>query len=223
MKPTMSLGAVSLALLALTTGCAQISDTTTSIGNKLGIQNHEGAAAVGGGLMGCAGGAAIAFVAGKNALAGCAIGGVAGAAVSAFTAYQQDLDNARKTVADLQADKVNASVTEKTVTVTDKNVVGQPETKKVQAVDHVSVDLPKANFDARSPEITTIITKVGKLAAGSHTAETIDVYARTEADRQYIAKVLDTAIAGSKATYRLHPGKVARLVVTPIPDVTAAR
>lgn len=223
MKPTTSLGAVALAMLALTTGCAQISDTTSSIGNKLGLQNHEGAAAVGGGIVGCAGGAAIAFVAGKNAIAGCAIGGVAGAALSAFAAYQQDLDNARKAVAELQADRVHASITEKTITVTDKNIVGQPETKKVQAVDHVNVDLPKANFEARSPEIATIITKVGKLAAGSHTPETIDVYARTPADRLYIAQVLNPAIAGSKATYRLHPGKVARLVLTPIPDVTAAR
>lgn len=223
MNPTKSLTAVSLALIALTTGCAQISDTTSSIGNKLGIQNHEGAAAVGGGLVGCAGGAAIALVSGRSAIGGCVVGGVAGAALSAFSAYQQDLDNAKKAVAELQAEKVNATVTEKTVTVTDKNAVGQPETKQVTALDHVNIELPRANLAARSPDMDAIITKVGKLAAGSHTVETIDVYARTDADRHYIAGVLDKAIAGSKASYHLHPGKDARLVLTPIPEVTASR
>ena len=157
---------ISLTLIAVAvgvSGCASIQQST-------GMDNKT-ASAVGGGLMGCVGGALWAKLGGGNAAVGCAVGAAVGGFVGfekarqgEIAAAEQARNEAVAAFAALPArQKVRASdVKTKEVVVTDKNT---RETKKYQAFESVSLDIPLSakgtpEHDAAMDKLKTLAQRV---------------------------------------------------------------
>ena len=157
---------ISLTLIAVAvgvSGCASIQQST-------GMDNKT-ASAVGGGLMGCVGGASLAKLGGGNAAVGCAVGAAVGGFVGfekarqgEIAAAEQARNEAVAAFAALPArQKVRASdVKTKEVVVTDKNT---RETKKYQAFESVSLDIPLSakgtpEHDAAMDKLKTLAQRV---------------------------------------------------------------
>ena len=153
---------ISLTVLVLAmglSGCANLQQST-------GMDNKT-AGAVGGGALGCLGGALIASATGGNAAAGCAIGAVAGGLLGFEKARQDEIaaaEQARNEVAAAFASRPGQKVRigpVKTVEVT-ANQKGSRETQKYQAFDSVSVELPLTSKG--SPEHDAAMEKLKALA-----------------------------------------------------------
>ena len=157
---------ISLTLIAVAvgvSGCASIQQST-------GMDNKT-ASAVGGGLMGCVGGALLAKLGGGNAAVGWAVGAAVGGFVGfekarqgEIAAAEQARNEAVAAFAALPAgQKVRASdVKTKEVVVTDKNT---RETKKYQAFESVSLDIPLSakgtpEHDAAMDKLKTLAQRV---------------------------------------------------------------
>lgn len=133
--------------------------------------DNKTASAVGGGLMGCVGGALLAKLGGGNAAVGCAVGAAVGGFVGfekarqgEIAAAEQARNEAVAAFAALPArQKVRASdVKTKEVVVTDKNT---RETKKYQAFESVSLDIPLSakgtpEHDAAMDKLKTLAQRV---------------------------------------------------------------
>ena len=156
---------ISLTLLALAmglSGCASLQQSTGMDGKTAG--------AVGGSVIGCAGGAVLAKLTGGNALAGCAMGAVAGGLVGFEKARHDEIaaaEQARMDVAAVFASRPGQKVRVgevKTVEVT-ATQKGTRETKKYQAFDSVSIDLPltakgSPEHDAAMEKLKTLAQRV---------------------------------------------------------------
>lgn len=157
--------AISLTLIALAmglSGCASIQQGT-------GMDNKT-AGAVGGSAIGCVGGAVLAKLAGGNALAGCAVGAVAGGLVGFEKARQEEIAAAQRArneavaaFSTLPGHKVRAGeVRTVEVAATDKST---RETRKYQAFESVSLDIPLAakgtpEHDAAMSKLKTLAQRV---------------------------------------------------------------
>ncbi|MFT3850658.1 MAG: hypothetical protein QM739_18885 [Propionivibrio sp.] len=125
---------------------------------------------VGGAAIGCAAGAVLAHVMGRNALGGCAAGAVVGGLIGFEKARQEEIaaaEQARKdaqaalaSLPPAQANAVNVGEV-KTVEVTaiDKST---KQTKKYTAFDSVTVDLPTSTKG--TPEYDAALNKLKTLA-----------------------------------------------------------
>ena len=137
----MKLRALSVVTLAITlSGCADMQKQTGMDGKAVG--------AMGGAAIGCVGGALLARISGQNAAGGCIAGAVVGGLVGFEKARQDEISAATKAQQEAIAALAPLSVGRqvkageiKTVEViaTDKT---KNETKKYQAFDSVSVDIP---------------------------------------------------------------------------------
>lgn len=152
---TLTLSALALGL----TGCASIQQQTG--------MDDKTAGAVGGGALGCVGGALLAKLAGGNAAAGCAAGAVMGSLIGFEKARQEEIaaaESARQEALAAyakspQAKNVRASdIKTEEVTATDK----QNQSKKLKAFESVSIDLPVASKG--SPEYDNAMGKLKTLA-----------------------------------------------------------
>lgn len=141
-------------------GCANMQETT-------GMDNKT-AGAVGGGLIGCAGGAFLARMMGGDAAAGCAAGAVVGGLIGYENARKEEIASAERAkqealdaMATMPAGKKATGGEVKTVevAVTDK---AKGETKKLQAFDSVSLDFPISTKG--TPEHTAAMGKLKTLA-----------------------------------------------------------
>ncbi len=201
----LRLSAVALAVAL--SGCAQIQEKTGMDSKSVGA-GVEAAA-------GCAVGAIGAKLMGKNPLAGCVVGAVAGGLIGFQKARQDEMDAAARAqqeavaaLARLPAGQ-QARVGEiKTVevTATDK---GSNETKKYQAFDSVSVDLPLSTKG--TPEYDAAIGKLKTLAervADERGSSTIEL-AMTAADARASKVALETASAKTAKGSTVTVAKVA--------------
>lgn len=143
-------------------GCASLQQSTGMDGKTAG--------AVGGSVMGCVGGAVLAKLGGGNALAGCAIGAVAGGLVGFEKARQDEIAAAEQArneavaaFSSLPGQRVRAGEV-KTVEVAAISKSTR-ETKKYQAFESVSLDIPLTakgtpEHDAAMAKLKTLAQRV---------------------------------------------------------------
>jgi hypothetical protein len=155
-----SLYVPALALSVVLSGCANIQQSTGA--------NAKTVSAVTGSVVGCATGALLAKATRSNALAGCAVGAVAGGLIGFEKARHDEIaaaDQARTealaAMAQLPAAQRPVASEVKTVeiTATDKE---SHQVKKYQSFDSVSVDLPLSTRG--TPEHQAALDKLKKLA-----------------------------------------------------------
>lgn len=186
-----TLSAVAIALVF--TGCADMQQKTGLDGKTVG--------AAGGAAIGCIGGALLAKISGQNAAGGCAVGAVTGGLIGFAKARQDEISAASKAQQEAIAALAPLSVGRQVkagevktveVTATDKS---KNETKKYQAFDSVSVDIP---FSAKgTPEYDAALSKLKTLAekvADERGSSKIDI-AMTAADAKANKVMLETATA----------------------------
>ena len=158
----LTLSAVAFAVAL--TGCADLQKQT-------GLDNKTVGAA-GGAAIGCVGGALLAKITGQNAAAGCLVGAVAGGFVGFEKARQDELSAAaqaqQEAIAALgplsSGRQINAQpIKTVEVTATDKST---NETRKYQAFDSMSIDLPLNQKDTLGYDkaIASLRTYAEKLA-----------------------------------------------------------
>lgn len=187
----LTLSAVTLAVTLV--GCADMQKQTGIDGKTAG--------AAGGAALGCIGGALLAKISGQNAAGGCVAGAVAGGLIGFEKARQDEITAASKAQQEAIAALATLSVGRqvkagevKTVEVTaiDKT---KNETKKYQAFDSVSMDIP---ISAKgTPEYDAAISKLKTLAervADERGTSNIDI-AMTAADARANRVTLETASA----------------------------
>ena len=182
-----------LALAVTLTGCANVQQATGLDTKTVG--------AAGGAAIGCVGGALLARVIGQNAAAGCVAGAVAGGLIGFEKARQDEISAATRAqqeaiaaLAPLSASgQVRAgAVRTVEVSATDKT---KNETKKYQAFDSVSLDIPIAQKG--TPEYDAAIGKLKTLAervADERGSSKIDI-AMTAADARANKLTIETASA----------------------------
>ena len=190
----MKLLTLSVVTLAITlTGCADIQKQTGMDGKTAG--------AAGGAAIGCIGGALLAKITGQNAAGGCAAGAIVGGLVGFSKARQDEISAASKAQQEAIAALAPLSVGSQVkagemktveVTATDKT---KNETKKYQAFDSVSVDIPISakgtpEYDAAISKLKTLAEKV----ADERGSSKIDI-AMTAADAKANKVILETATA----------------------------
>ena len=188
----MKLLTFSVVTLAITlAGCADLQKQTGMDGKTAG--------AAGGAAIGCIGGALLAKISGQNAAGGCMVGAVAGGLIGFAKARQDEISAASKAqqeaiaaLASLPAASQVKAGEVKTVevTATDKT---KNETKKYQAFDSVSVDIPISakgtpEYDAAIGKLKTLAEKV----ADERGSSKIDI-AMTAADARANKVTLETA------------------------------
>jgi hypothetical protein len=185
----LTLSAVTLAITL--SGCADMQKQTGMDG--------KAASAVGGAAIGCIGGALLAKITGQNAAGGCVTGAVVGGFIGFEKTRQDEIAAASKAqqeaiaaLASLPAaGQVRAGgVRTVEVSATDKT---KNETKKYQAFDSVSVDIPISakgtpEYDAAIGKLKTLAEKV----ADERGSSKIDI-AMTAADARANKVTLETA------------------------------
>jgi len=204
----MKLLTLSVATLAITlTGCADIQKQT-------GVDGKS-AAAAGGAAIGCIGGALLAKISGQNAAGACIAGAVVGGLIGFEKARQDEITAASKAQQDAIAALAPLSVGRQVkageiktveVTATDKT---KNETKKYQAFDSVSVDIPISakgtpEYDAAISKLKTLAEKV----ADERGSSKIDI-AMTAADAKANKVTLETASAKTAKGNTVTVSKVA--------------
>lgn len=186
---TLSVVALAISL----TGCA-------------GTQKQNGmdgktAGAAGGAAVGCIGGALLAKITHQNVAGGCAAGAVVGGLIGFAKARQDEISAASRAQQEAIAALAPLSVGSQAkvgevktveVTATDKT---KNETKKYQAFDSVSVDIPISakgtpEYDAAIGKLKTLAEKV----ADERGSSKIDI-AMTAADARVNKVTLETASA----------------------------
>lgn len=190
----MKLLTLSVVTLAITlAGCADLQKQTGMDGKTAG--------AAGGAAIGCIGGALLAKISGQNAAGGCMVGAVAGGLIGFAKARQDEISAASKAQQEAIAALAPLSVGSQVkagevktveVTATDKT---KNETKKYQAFDSVSVDIPISakgtpEYDAAIGKLKTLAEKV----ADERGSSKIDI-AITAADARANKVTLETASA----------------------------
>ncbi len=190
----MKLLTSSAVALAITlTGCADMQKQTGMDGKTAG--------AAGGAAIGCIGGALLAKITGQNAAGGCVVGAVAGGLIGFAKARQDEISAASKAQQEAimalapysSGGQVRAGELKTVeVTATDKT---KNETKKYQAFDSVSVDIPISakgtpEYDAAISKLKTLAEKV----ADERGSSKIDI-AMTAADARANKVTLETASA----------------------------
>jgi hypothetical protein len=186
-KITLIATAATLALA----GCADMQQRTGVDGKAIG--------AVGGAAIGCLSGALLAKVTGQNATGGCVAGAVVGGLVGFEKARQEEISAASK--AQQEAIAALAPLASSTqvkageiktveVTATDKT---KNESRKYQAFDSVSIDIPLSakgtpEYDAALSKLKTLAEKVADERGSSR----IDI-AMTAADAKANKVTLETA------------------------------
>lgn len=188
----MKLLTLSVVTLAITlAGCADLQKQTGMDGKT--------AAAAGGAAIGCIGGALLAKISGQNAAGGCMAGAVAGGLIGFAKARQDEISAASKAQQEAIAALASLSAAGQVkagevktveVTATDKT---KNETKKYQAFDSVSVDIPISakgtpEYDAAIGKLKTLAEKV----ADERGSSKIDI-AMTAADARANKVTLETA------------------------------
>lgn len=185
----LTVSAVTLAIAL--SGCADMQKQTGMDGKAVG--------AMGGAAIGCVGGALLARISGQNAAGGCIAGAVVGGLVGFEKARQDEISAATKAQQEAIAALAPLSVGRqvkageiKTVEViaTDKT---KNETKKYQAFDSVSIDIPISakgtpEYDAAIGKLKTLAEKV----ADERGSSKIDI-AMTAADARANKVTLETA------------------------------
>ena len=193
----MKLHTLSVIAIAISiSGCADMQQRTGLDGKALG--------AAGGAAIGCVGGALLAKISGHDATGGCMAGAVAGGLIGFAQARQEEISAAEKAQQDAIAalaplansNQVKAGqVKTVEVTATDKS---KNESKKYQAFDSVSVDIPLSakgtpEYDAALSKLKTLAEKV----ADDRGSSSIDI-AMTSADAKANKVKFETASAKTK-------------------------
>lgn len=190
----MKLLTLSVLTLAITlTGCADMQKQTGLDGKTAG--------AAGGAAIGCIGGALLARISGQNAAGGCIAGAVVGGLVGFEKARQEEITAASKAqqealvaLAPLSVGRQARASEIKTVEVTAIDKTSN-QTKKYQAFDSVSLDIPISakgtpEYDAAISKLKTLAEKVADERGSSR----IDI-AMTAADARANKVTLETASA----------------------------
>ena len=187
----LALSAVTLAVAL--SGCADIQKQTGMDGKT--------AVAAGGAAIGCIGGALLAKISGQNAAGACVAGAVIGGLIGFEKARQDEISAASKAQQEAIAVLAPLSVSSQVkagevktveVTATDK---AKNETKRYQAFDSVSVDIPitakgTPEYDAAIGKLKTLAEKIAD-ERGSSKIEIV----MTAADARANKVLLETASA----------------------------
>ncbi len=187
------LTSLAISVTVALSGCADIQQST-------GVDS-ETLNTAGGAAIGCLGGAFLAKVTGQNAMGGCLLGAVAGGLIGFEKSRQEEISAATKAqqeamtaLAPLSTSRLVKAGEIKTVEViaTDKT---KNETKKFQAFESVSLDIPLSakgtpEYDAAMSKLKTLAEKV----ADERGTSKIDI-AMTAADAKANKFVLETGSA----------------------------
>ncbi|BFI94972.1 MAG: hypothetical protein RSP_04820 [Rhodanobacter sp.] len=202
------------AALAVTSGCATIDNATQSMGHAVGIKNDNAAAGVTGGALGCGVGALASHFLGKSALAGCALGGAAGA-LSAIQIHRHQVDEARKLAAEAEAAGAKATVNTKTVDVADNDGQKKPE----PVLSSLDIALQPADVASHGTNTAGLLVKAAHLADASADPVTITLEG-PKVERDWMRSQVQAALkAGTKTTVRVVPAQEPQLILAPVPDV----
>lgn len=173
-------------------GCATVVSSSGELGKKMGIDNQQGAAATGGAVIGCLGGALLGYATGIGAAKGCGAGAVVIGTISAVTVYQQQLDEAKKIQKEAQGSGYTVVLTEKPAP-RESNPASAANQSSASRLNTMTLDLPKKSVDAKDPEVAAIARKVVLLAARDPKGALITVEG-TKARRDYLSSLLTQAI-----------------------------
>lgn len=202
------------AALTLTSGCATIDSGTQKIGHSLGIKNENVSAGVSGGAIGCGAGALISHFLGKSAMAGCALGGAAGA-ISAIQIHRHQVEEARKLAAEAEAAGAKATVKTTTVEAADNHGVKKP----TEALSNLTIALQPADVRAHGANTSGLLVKAARMADASSDPVTITL-AGPKAEREWMRSQLQAALkVGTKTTVLEQPAQSPQLILAPVPDV----
>lgn len=167
-KIKTSIIAISVALMF--TGCASIQSASQTVGNKIGIKDTTTASATGGAIIGCIGGGFIGYATGAGVAQGCAVGGVALGAVAGITAYQKQLDEAKKVQEELAKENSDLKMV-----IVERDLKLEAKDKEVQAAN-AKVEESKKVLD--KTVISMPKKKVSKTVAKSNFQKAFDATAR---------------------------------------------
>jgi hypothetical protein len=204
------------AALVITSGCATIDNTTTKLGHAVGIKDSGTASSVSGGALGCGAGALMSHFLGKSALAGCAVGGAAGA-IAATEIHKHQVEQARELAAQAQA--AGAVAVLKTKTVQAKDASGQ--IKPTEAVDSLTIDLKASDVKAHGQATRDLIAKADHMAEASAPSDPVTITVKgTASERAWLsAQVRQSLSTSTKVTVHEASASTPALVLSPVPNV----
>lgn len=218
-RTTMALTLTSV--LAVTSGCATIDNASQKFGSAVGMKNSDASAGVVAGAAGCAGGALVSrYVLHSSALAGCAIGGVVGAA-GGVANHRHQVAAARAFVSEAdQVKGVTATVAVKQVTAKDETT-GKPT--QTDALDKLNIGLPAGGVAQHQSDVSRILAKAAILADGSSEPTTIEIHGMP-VQREWIdAQIRNSLKPGSTVKLVDVDAPEPRLVISPLPTVAGAK
>lgn len=200
------------------TGCATIESGTDHVTQKVGgvfTKNDSHAAATGGAILGCAGGALLARVigGGHDMLKGCAAGAVVGGVVS-YKVHADELKKARAVAADAHATLgVNATVTTRDVQAKDD----AGKTVTTPSLDRLVLPLPADQVHAHVAPAKHVIAEAVEAADGSASKTTLEVHG-TSKERAWMDTEVATELkANSTVTVVDVDDATPSIVISPIP------
>lgn len=211
-KAGLARAAAAVAGLLALTGCQTLQETSRKLGSAVGIEDSRTASATGGAALGCAAGGVVGVATGHGFGKGCVAGGVALGAVSLYVAHQRELEEAKRLQEDLRrtAPAARVDVRERTVQVKEKG-----ETKKVSALDKMTIDLPADGVNRKTADTRAVLEKAARLAQSSSREVRIEIQG-TAAQTKWMGSVLDET-SGGKVKWTSRTGSAPKLTLTPIP------
>lgn len=144
----IKLSIIALSVAAIT-GCSTIQSASQTVGNKIGIKDTTSASATGGAVIGCALGGVVGYATGGGVAQGCAYGGVLVGAVAGITAYEKQLDEAKKVQEELLKENsdLKMSIIEKDYKIEQKDnevkVANDKAEESKRVLDKTIIEMPK--------------------------------------------------------------------------------
>lgn len=195
-----SILAISISLMF--SGCSTIQSASQTVGNKIGIKDTTTASTAGGAIIGCIGGGVIGYATGAGVAQGCAYGGVALGAVAGITAYEKQLNEAKKVQEELAKENSDLKmvIVERDLTIESKDKeVKEANTKaeaSKKALEKTVIEMPKKKV--AKPVAKSNFQKAFDATAkvANQTPEpnksTIKIYASKSEVEEYKAQVAKT-------------------------------
>lgn len=168
--------ALALSTMIALSGCQTLGENAT-LGAATGI------------AAGCAGGTALAILAGEHPAKGCAVGAAVGVVSGYFIGRQKDLAFAQRTRDDI----ARAGVAEVALKTRNESVPADQRTavkgaQSVEVVDKMVVNVPQALVARRDQRVGETLNRVGAYVSGAEASSRVIVAARTQADYEFIVE-----------------------------------
>jgi len=166
-----------------------------------------------GGAIGCGIGAVVGKLTGGDMKDACIAAGVSGAIQAGFKEHKRQIKEAKALAEDARRQGMTASVETKSVEVSHEGT-----SQSTEGLDRLVLDFSNEDFVGNKAKIDRILVKAANLSDKSKTPITITVEG-TSAQRAYLIEGLSMNLEqGTRTRLVEGKGKLARLIISPMPD-----